>query len=127
LLALDAEESEETESVNEVPTIRLDANSRFEWRNDRDPWAVVIRHRGGGAKRKTLFTISKGGRYAEQWKEWERERANYEANRANKRANNARNAGNAPSSSKFVVGKVPVTETYLDNTAAGERSSGLLH
>ena len=123
---LEAEE-EDGDSLEEVPTVRLDANSRFEWRNDRDPWAVVIRHRGGGKKRVTLYTISKGGKYADQWKEWEQERANYEANRANKRANSERHAGNEADGPKFIVGRVPITETYLNHTPASERRSGLLH
>jgi hypothetical protein len=115
------------ESANEVPTAKLDASTRFEWRNDRDPWAVVIRHRGGGKKRTTVYTISKGGRYAEQWKEWERERANYEANRANKLANSGRGDGDGVDGAKFVVGKIPVTRTYLDHAAGRERDAGLLH
>jgi hypothetical protein len=115
------------ESTSEVPTAKLDASTRFEWRNDRDPWAVVIRHRGGGKKRTTVYTISKGGRYAEQWKEWEQERANYEANRANSRANTGRSDGDGVDGAKFVVGKVPVTQSYINYAAGRERDAGLLH
>jgi hypothetical protein len=77
---------EEGESANELPTVELDANNRFEWRN-REPWAVVIRRRG--KERKTVYTISKGGRYANEWKQWEETRKEYEANRANRTVGNA--------------------------------------